>query len=47
MVGEGGKSGWGRLLSVTNAIEVGTWRQGDSGWGTGWAPWREGGQGGR
>ena len=24
--------GWGRLLSVTNAIEAGTWRQGDSGW---------------
>ena len=22
----------GRLLSVTNAIEAGTWRQGDSGW---------------
>ena len=22
----------GRLLSVTNAIEGGTWRQGDSGW---------------
>ena len=28
----------GRLLSVTNAIEAGTWRQGDSGWGVGWAP---------
>ena len=26
------QSGWGRLLSVTNAIEAGTWRQGDSGW---------------
>ena len=26
------KSGWGRLLSVTNAIESGTCRQGDSGW---------------
>ena len=24
--------GWGRLLSVTNAIEAGTWRQGGSGW---------------
>ena len=23
---------WRRLLSVTNAIEAGTWRQGDSGW---------------
>ena len=22
----------GRLLSVTSAIEAGTWRQGDSGW---------------
>ena len=22
----------GRLLSVTSAIETGTWRQGDSGW---------------
>ena len=30
---EGGcQSGWGRLLSVTTAIEPGTWRQGDSGW---------------
>ena len=26
------QSGWGRLLSVTNAVEAGTWRQGDSGW---------------
>ena len=26
------QSGWGRLLSVTNATEAGTWRQGDSGW---------------
>ena len=32
-VGGGCQSGWGRLLSVTNAVEVGTWRQGDSGWG--------------
>ena len=31
-VGGGCQSGWGRLLSVTNAIEAGTWRQGDSGW---------------
>ena len=31
-VGGGCQSGWGRLLSVTNAIEVGTWCQGDSGW---------------
>ena len=30
--GEGCRSGWGRLLSVTNSIEAGTWRQGDSGW---------------
>ena len=28
-VGGGCQSGWGRLLSVTNAIEAGTWRQGD------------------
>ena len=31
-VGGGCQSGWGRLLSVTNAIEAATWRQGDSGW---------------
>ena len=31
-VGGGCRSGWGRLLSVTNAIEAGTWRQGDGGW---------------
>ena len=31
-VGGGCQSGWGRLLSVTNATEAGTWRQGDSGW---------------
>ena len=30
-VGGGCQSGWGRLLSVTNAIEARTWRQGDSG----------------
>ena len=30
-VGGGYQSGWGRLLSVTNAIEAGTCRQGDSG----------------
>ena len=34
-VGGGCRSGWGRLLSVTNAIEVGTCRQGDSGWARG------------
>ena len=31
-VGGGCQSGWGRLLSVTDAVEAGTWRQGDSGW---------------
>ena len=31
-VGGGCQSGWGRLLSVTNAIEAGTCRQGDRGW---------------
>ena len=31
-VGGGCQSGWGRLLSVTHAVEPGTWRQGDSGW---------------
>ena len=30
-VGGGCQSGWGRLLSVTSAIEAGTWRQGSSG----------------
>ena len=29
-VGGGCQSGWGRLLSVKNAIEAGTCRQGDS-----------------
>ena len=38
VVGGGCQSGWGRLLSVTSAMEAGTWRQGDSGW----APWRGG-----
>ena len=28
----GCQSGWGRLLSVTKAVEARTWRQGDSGW---------------
>ena len=32
----------GRLLSVTNAVEAGTWRQGER-LGIGWAPWRGGG----
>ena len=31
-VGGGCQSGWERLLSVTKAIEAGTWRQGDGGW---------------
>ena len=31
-VGGGCQSGWGRLLSVANAVEAGTWRQGDNGW---------------
>ena len=31
-VGGGRQSGWGRLMSVTNAIEAGTCRQEDSGW---------------
>ena len=31
-VGGGCRSGWGRLLSVTNAIEAATCRNGDSGW---------------
>ena len=31
-VGGGCHNGWGRLLSVTNAIEAGLCRQGDSGW---------------
>ena len=26
------RTGWGRLLLVTNATDAGTWRQGDSGW---------------
>ena len=30
-VAGGCRGGWGRLLSVTNAIEAGTWRQGNSG----------------
>ena len=42
-VGGGCQSGWGRLLSVTNAIEAGACRQGDSDWA--WAG-RPGGGGG-
>ena len=43
-VGGGCQSGWGRLLSVTNAVELGTCGQGDTGWassrgwGWGWPP---------
>ena len=39
-VGGGCQSSWGRLLSVTNAIEAGAWRQGDGSW---CAPWRDSG----
>ena len=42
-VGGGCQSAWGRLLSVTNAIEAGTCRQGGQWLGMGWAPWRGGG----
>ena len=31
-IGEGCQSGWGRILSATNAIEAGTRRQGDTSW---------------
>ena len=41
-VGGGCQSGWGRLLSVTNAIEGDVSRQGDRGWA--WAG-RPGGRG--
>ena len=41
-VGGGCRSGWGRLLSVTNAVEAGTCRQRDSGWAIGWTIWRGG-----
>ena len=41
VVGGGCRSGWGRLLWVTNAIEAGAWRRRQ--WlGEGWAPWRGG-----
>ena len=43
-VGGGGQSGWGRLLSVTNAIEAGTCRQGDTCWASAGRP--GGGRGG-
>ena len=44
-VGRGCQSGWGRLRSVTNAVEAGTWRQGGQWLSVGWAPWRGGGRG--
>ena len=44
-VGGGYQSGWGRLLSVTNAIDAGTWRQGDSGWAQAGRPGAGGGGG--
>ena len=43
-VGGGGcQSGWGRLLSVTNATEAGTCRPERQWLGIGWAPWKGGG----
>ena len=42
-VGGGCQSGWGRLLSVTNAIEPGTCRQGGSGWAQAGRPGKGGG----
>ena len=42
-VGGGCQSGWWRLLSVTNAIEAGTCRQGDSGWASAGRPGGGGG----
>ena len=41
-VGGGCQSGWGRLLSVTNAVEAGTCRQGHSGWAQAGCPGRGG-----
>ena len=45
-VGGGCQSGWGRLLSVTNAVEASACRQGDSGWASAGRPGRGGGGGG-
>ena len=42
-VGGGCQSGWGRLLSVTNAVEAGTGRQGESGWASAGRPGGGGG----
>ena len=42
--GGGCQSGWG-LLAVTKAVEVGTWRQGDSGWASAGRPGGGGGGG--
>ena len=44
-VGGGCPSGWGQLLSVTNAVEAGTRRSGRRWLGIGWAPWTGGGGG--
>ena len=41
-VGGGCRTGWGRLLSVTNAIEAGTWLSGVQWLGIGWVPWKGG-----
>ena len=44
-VGGGRQSGWGRFLSVTNAIEAGTWRPSGGQWrGVGWTPRKGGGR---
>ena len=45
VVGGGCQSGWGRVLSVTNAIDAGTWRQADSGWTSAGRPGGRGGGG--
>ena len=44
-VGGGCQSGWGRLLSVTNAMEADAYRQGDSGWALAGRPGGGGGGG--
>ena len=45
-VGGGCRSGWGQLLSVTNAIEAGTCRLGDTSWASAGRPEGWGGVGG-
>ena len=42
-VGGGCQIGWGRLLSVTNVVEAGACRQGDSGWASAGRPGGGGG----